>query len=214
MTTKLAHDNSETSTLSNSDWLSTSLTSSTLHNCPSFSSLCCQPCSQRFHTNHIRCRSTSSPSRPKNCEKKNTSDRHHIDKKAAAEISCSAARASIRTRYAELPRALVTMFAVQTSGMHCACVHTKCRHALRMRSHELESDAWFCCKSPPPPHTHTHTQTQEQLTPTDVHAGKHAHAPAHTKKQIHTYTHTHTHTNTHLHKDTPTNVCSFFRVYN
>ena len=48
-------------------------------------------------------------------------------------------------------RALVTMFAVQTSGMHCACVHTKCRHALRMRSHELESDARFCCKSPPPP---------------------------------------------------------------
>ena len=35
--------------------------------------------------------------------------------------------------------------------MHCACVHTKCRHALRMRSHELESDARFCCKSPPPP---------------------------------------------------------------
>ena len=43
------------------------------------------------------------------------------------------------------------MFAVQTSGMHCACVHTKCRHALRMRSHELESDARFCYKSPPPP---------------------------------------------------------------
>ena len=61
--------------------------------------------------------------------------------------------------YAEPPRAIVTMFAVQTSGMHCACVHTKCRHALRMRSHELESDARFCCKSPPPPpllpNTHT-----------------------------------------------------------
>ena len=66
----------------------------------------------------------------------------------------AAARASIDTRYAEPPRALVTMFAVQTSGMHCACVHTKCRHALRMRSHELESDARFCCKSPPPPPPH------------------------------------------------------------
>ena len=47
--------------------------------------------------------------------------------------------------------------AVQTSGMHCACVHTKCRHALRMRSHELESDARFCCKSPPPPQQHFNT---------------------------------------------------------
>ena len=64
------------------------------------------------------------------------------------QLQCSA---RFDTRYAEPPRALVTMFAVQTSGMHCACVHTKCRHTLRMRSHELESDARFCCKSPPPP---------------------------------------------------------------
>ena len=153
MTTKLAHDNSETSTLSNSDWLSTSLTSSTLHNCPCFSSLCSQPWSQRFHTNHnavdLQVPRVDQRTLKKEEEKK-TSDRHHIDKKAAAEISCAL---RFDTRYAEPPRALVTLFAVQTSGSgtHCACVHTKCRHALRMRSHELESDARFCCKSPPPP---------------------------------------------------------------
>ena len=151
MTTKLAHDNSETSTLSNSDWISTSLTSSTLHNCPSFSSLC----SQRFHTNHnavdLQVPRVDQRTAKKKKRKKKTSDRHHIDKKAACCGNQLQRSARFDTRYAEPPRALVTMFAIQTSGMHCACVHTKCRHALRMRSHELESDARFCCKSPPPP---------------------------------------------------------------
>ena len=55
------------------------------------------------------------------------------------------------------------MFAVQTSGMHCACVHTKRRHALRMRSHELESDARFCCKSPPPPPKNKISDEKERL---------------------------------------------------
>ena len=74
-----------------------------------------------------------------------------------------------RYTYAEPPGALVTMFAVQTSGMHCACVHTKCRHALRMRSHKLESDARFCCKSPPPPppnREHMHQRSCQKLQST------------------------------------------------
>ena len=137
MTTKLARDNSETSTLSNSDWLSTSLTSSTLHYCPSFSSLCSQPCSQRFHTNYnaVDLQVPRVDQRTaKKKKKKKTSDRHHIDKKAAAEISCSAARASmVRGAAARIRHHACLRYKLQACtahaftrnvGMHCACVHT------------------------------------------------------------------------------------------
>ena len=79
---------------------------------------------------------------------------YHIDKKSCRPRKSAASQRALRYAVrgaAARTSALITMFAVQTSGMHCACVHTKCRHALRMRSHELESDARFCCKSPPPP---------------------------------------------------------------
>ena len=156
MTSKLAHDNSETSTLSNSDWLSTSLTSSTLHNCPSFSSLCCQPCSQRFHTNHnavdLQVPRVDQELQKKKKREKKTSDRHHIDKKAAAEISCSAARASIRgTRSRRAHSSTCLRYKLQACtahaftrnvGMHCACVHT---NSNLMRGFVANR------KSPPPP---------------------------------------------------------------
>ena len=147
VTTKLAHDNSETSTLSNSDWLSTSLTSSTLHNCPSFSSLCSQTCSQRFHTNHNAVDLQVSRVDQRTAKKKRKK-RQVTDITITSTInSCRGNQlqrsARFDTRYAEPPHALVTVCEVQTSGMHCACVHTKCRHTLRMGSHELESDARF-----------------------------------------------------------------------
>ena len=104
--------------------LSTSLTSSTLHNRPSFSSLCSQPCSQRFHTNHnaVDLQVPRVDQRtPKKKKEKTTSDRHHFDKKAAAEISCA-------LRYA------VRGAAARTRHHVCG---TNFRHALRMRSHEM-----------------------------------------------------------------------------
>ena len=48
---------------------------------------------------------------------------NHIDKKAAAEISCSAARASMR--------------GTRSRRAHSSPCGTKFRHALRMRSHEM-----------------------------------------------------------------------------
>ena len=158
MTTKLAHDNSETSTLSNSDWLSTSLTSLTLHNCPSFSSLCSQPCSQRFHTNHNAVdlqvpRVDQRTAKKKKRQVTTSSDRHHIDKKlprgnqlqrsARFDTWSRRAHSSPCLRY-KLQACTAHAF-TRNVGMHCACVHT---NSNLMRG--------FVANPPPPPPSFEH----------------------------------------------------------
>ena len=85
--------------------------------------------------------STSSPSRPKNCKKNKKKEKRQVTditstKKAAAEISCSAARASIRgmcTRSRRAHSSPCLRYKLQACtahaftrnvGMHCACVYT------------------------------------------------------------------------------------------